>query len=198
MLISIPSEWSRSDTANLTRLTQLSVVQGTACGHHISPPQARQSQSTCARSVWDGLSYALIGWSAELIVHSAAEKSIPIEFKVSYPRGHFRNFNKFIHGSQRPSFLGERLRAPAWWKQTEVISAFDKVMHDKVRGLSPSGSSADCLQQHKRPSLIQRLTKTGMARYNAQLTVGEQLAKTMMRRRACEFGYRRIVMDRFG
>ena len=33
---------------------------------------------------------------------------------------------------------------------------------------------------------MQRLTKSGMSRQQAHLTVGEQLAKTMMRRRACE------------
>ena len=38
--------------------------------------------------------------------------------------------------------------------------------------------------QHKKPSLLQKLTKSGMARQQAQLTVGEQLAKAMMRRRA--------------
>lgn len=40
--------------------------------------------------------------------------------------------------------------------------------------------------QHKKPSLIQRLTKSGVGRQEARLTVGEQLAKAMMRKRARE------------
>ena len=40
--------------------------------------------------------------------------------------------NKFLHGPQRPGFLGERLRPPTWWRYTEVITAFDKIMIDKV------------------------------------------------------------------
>lgn len=42
--------------------------------------------------------------------------------------------------------------------------------------------------KHKKPSLIQRLTRSGVGRAQAQLTVGEQLAKAMMRRRACKYG----------
>jgi hypothetical protein len=41
-------------------------------------------------------------------------------------------------------------------------------------------------EQQKKPTLLQRLTKSGMSKHQAQLTVGEQLAKTMMRRRARE------------
>ena len=55
-----------------------------------------------------------------------------MEFKISYPKGAFRNFNRFVHGHHRPTYLGERLKPPSWWKQTEIITAFDKVMHDKV------------------------------------------------------------------
>ncbi|WVQ79913.1 hypothetical protein IAT38_002014 [Cryptococcus sp. DSM 104549] len=99
------------------------------------------------------------------------DRSIPMEFKVSYPKGNFRNFNRFSYRGERPAFLGERLRAPGWWGFEAVVGVFDKILADK----------------HKKPSLIQRLTKTGMARAQAQLTVGEQLAKSMMRRRALHY-----------
>ncbi|WRT64656.1 uncharacterized protein IL334_001590 [Kwoniella shivajii] len=99
------------------------------------------------------------------------DRSIPMEFKVSYPKGNFRNFNRFTYKGERPHYLGERLKAPSWWRHEVVISAFDKILTDK----------------HKKPTLIQRLMKTGMARPQAQLTVGEQLAKAMMRRRASHY-----------
>jgi hypothetical protein len=60
-----------------------------------------------------------------------------MEFKVSYPKGTFRNFNKIHYNeTQRPNYLGERVKAPHWWKQAEVIAAFDKVMVDRVSGVS--------------------------------------------------------------
>lgn len=40
--------------------------------------------------------------------------------------------------------------------------------------------------QHKKPNMIQRLTRMGVNRAEVQLSVGEQVAKVMMRRRACE------------
>lgn len=40
--------------------------------------------------------------------------------------------------------------------------------------------------KHKKPNMIQRLTRMGVNRAEAQLSVGEQVAKVMMRRRACE------------
>lgn len=62
---------------------------------------------------------------------------MPVEFKISYPRGAFRNINRMVYGNERPAFLGERLKPPQWWKQTEIISAFDKVMLDKVSAGAP-------------------------------------------------------------
>ncbi|WVQ98203.1 hypothetical protein IAU59_005325 [Kwoniella sp. CBS 9459] len=103
--------------------------------------------------------------------HYPSDRSIPMEFKVSYPKGNFRNFNRFTYKGERPHYLGERLKAPSWWRHEAVISVFDKILADK----------------HKKPSLIQRLMKTGMARPEAQLTVGEQIAKAMMRRRALHY-----------
>jgi hypothetical protein len=116
----------------------------------------------------------------------ALDRTIPIELKISYPKSSFRNLNKFIHGPERPSYLGERLRLPSWWHHTEVITAFDKIMLNKVGQVVVDSVRTDDFFKHKKPSLIQRLTKSGMARQQAQLTVGEQLARTMMRRRARE------------
>ncbi|OCF58670.1 hypothetical protein L486_03160 [Kwoniella mangroviensis CBS 10435] len=99
------------------------------------------------------------------------DRSIPMEFKVSYPKGNFRNFNRFTYKGERPHYLGERLKAPSWWRHEAIISVFDKILADK----------------HKKPTLIQRLMKSGMARSQAQLSVGEQLAKAMMRRRALHY-----------
>lgn len=64
---------------------------------------------------------------------SALDRSIPMEFKATYPRGTFRNINKVIH-NVRPAFLGERLRAPNWYKHLEIVKAFDRVMLEKVCG----------------------------------------------------------------
>ncbi|WWD07517.1 hypothetical protein V865_005618 [Kwoniella europaea PYCC6329] len=99
------------------------------------------------------------------------DRSIPIEFKVSYPKGNFRDFNRFTYKGERPHYLGDRLKAPSWWRHEAIISVFDKILADK----------------HKKPTLIQRLMKSGMARPQAQLSVGEQLAKAMMRRRALHY-----------
>jgi hypothetical protein len=41
--------------------------------------------------------------------------------------------------------------------------------------------------QHKKPSLFQRLTKSGFARAQEQLTANEQIAKAMMRKRALHY-----------
>lgn len=52
--------------------------------------------------------------------------------------------------------------------------------------------------KHKKPTLINRLTKSGLTRYQAQVTVGEQLAQTMMRRRARECGVVWCVLGEAG
>ncbi|WWC86769.1 uncharacterized protein L201_001648 [Kwoniella dendrophila CBS 6074] len=109
--------------------------------------------------------YAVLGNSYPM------DRSVPMEFKVSYPKGNFKNFNKFNHKGERPNYLGERLKAPGWWRHEAVVSVFDKILADK----------------HKKPTLIQRLMKSGVPRPQAQLSVGEQLAKAMMRRRALHY-----------
>ncbi|GMK57249.1 hypothetical protein CspeluHIS016_0400830 [Cutaneotrichosporon spelunceum] len=100
-----------------------------------------------------------------------SERSVPLEFRVSFPKGAFRNINRIHHGPIRPRYLGERLEPPAWWNQSSVVAVFDKILADR----------------HKKPTLFQRLTKTGNARVQEQLTVNEQMAKAMMRKRALHY-----------
>lgn len=62
-----------------------------------------------------------------------ADRSIPMEFKVSYPKGAFRPLNKITWSTvERPNFLGERLREPGWWKFESVMSVFEKMLAHKV------------------------------------------------------------------
>ncbi|BEI89114.1 uncharacterized protein CcaverHIS019_0204760 [Cutaneotrichosporon cavernicola] len=100
-----------------------------------------------------------------------SERSVPFEFRVSFLKGSFRNINRIHHGPTRPRYLGERLEPPAWWNQSSVVAVFDKILADR----------------HKKPTLFQRLTKTGNARVQEQLTVNEQMAKAMMRKRALHY-----------
>ena len=99
------------------------------------------------------------------------ERSVPTEYRVSFPKGSFRNIHRINHGMTRPRYLSERLVTPGWWNQSAVIAVFDKIMADK----------------HKKPSLFQRLTKSGFARAQEQLTANERIAKAMMRKRALHY-----------
>jgi len=104
---------------------------------------------------------------------------------VTAPLGAFKHLNHMsFPGHHKPVFVDQGMSPPEWWKHTELMSVFDKIMIDKV--CMPTSldrcSSAD--GQHKKPSMIQRLTRMGVNRAEAQLSVGEQVAKVMMRRRA--------------
>lgn len=62
-----------------------------------------------------------------------ADRSIPMEFKVSYPKGAFRPLNRITWSkAERLNFLGERLREPGWWNFESVMSVFDKMFAYKV------------------------------------------------------------------
>lgn len=62
-----------------------------------------------------------------------ADRSIPMEFKVSYPKGEFRPLNRITWSkAERPNFLGERLREPGWWNFESFMSVFDKMFAYKV------------------------------------------------------------------
>lgn len=61
----------------------------------------------------------------------ATERGVPVEFKAAYPRGCLRNLNRVL-GRTRPSFLGERLKAPTWWQHAEIMGAIDKSLVDQV------------------------------------------------------------------
>lgn len=60
-----------------------------------------------------------------------------MEYRVSFPKGSFRNVKRVLHGPVRPRYLGERLHIPSWWNQTAVIAVFDKIMADKVGYRAP-------------------------------------------------------------
>lgn len=57
---------------------------------------------------------------------------MPLEYRVSFPKGAFRNINRVRHGPVRPRYLADRLYPPPWWNQGTIIAVFDKVMADKV------------------------------------------------------------------
>lgn len=72
----------------------------------------------------------------DIFLTTASERSVPLEYRVSFPKGSFRNFNRVLHGPTRPRYLGERLVAPTWWNQGAIIAVFDKIMADKVGGIA--------------------------------------------------------------
>jgi len=78
-------------------------------------PNIRERRSSCSRTR----------------LTKAMDKSIPIEFKATYPKGTFRNINKVNH-SVRPIFLGERLKTPSWYKHVDLVKTFDRIMLEKV------------------------------------------------------------------
>lgn len=104
-----------------------------------------------------------------------SEHSVPIDYRATFPKGVFRNINNVTHGLIRPRYLGERLNPPPWWNQSAVVAVFDRILADK----------------HKKPTFFERLTKSGNARVQEQLTANERLAKAMMRKRALHYVERR-------
>lgn len=69
------------------------------------------------------------------------------------------------------------------------MGVLDRVMHDKVSCYDLCilrGSNELIILQHKKPSLMQRLTKSGLNRGSMPISVGEQIVKEMMRKRAGE------------
>jgi hypothetical protein len=47
--------------------------------------------------------------------------------------GAFKPLNHIIFPSHyRPDFVDQGIQPPEWWKQTELMIAFDKIMGDKV------------------------------------------------------------------
>ncbi|KAL1406980.1 hypothetical protein Q8F55_006393 [Vanrija albida] len=104
-----------------------------------------------------------------------SEHSVAIDYRATFPKGIFRNINNVTHGPVRPRYLGERLDPPEWWNQSAVVAVFDRILADK----------------HKKPTFFERLTKSGNARVQEQLTANERLAKAMMRKRALHYVERR-------
>lgn len=83
-----------------------------------------------------GSSFRESSLSAKLTI--ASERSVPLEYRVSFPKGAFRNINRVHHGPTRPRYLGERLVPPTWWHHNAVVAVFDKILADKVSFLLSS------------------------------------------------------------
>ena len=65
-----------------------------------------------------------------------ADHSIPSELKLSYPGGKVRASCGNALGYANPSFLGDALRAPAWWNTTDIMSLLNQISAEKVSYLS--------------------------------------------------------------
>jgi len=58
---------------------------------------------------------------------------VPIDFKVTAPLGAFKHLNHMsFPGHHKPVFVDQGMSPPEWWKHTELMSVFDKIMIDKV------------------------------------------------------------------
>jgi hypothetical protein len=61
------------------------------------------------------------------------DRNVPIDFKVSNPMGCFQHLNRLqFPGGRKPKYVGQAMAPPPWWRQTEIMTAFDKIMADKV------------------------------------------------------------------
>jgi hypothetical protein len=68
------------------------------------------------------------------------DRGVPIDFKVTAPLGAFKHLNHMsFPGHHKPVFVDQGMSPPEWWKHTELMSVFDKIMIDKVCG-RPSAS----------------------------------------------------------
>ena len=65
------------------------------------------------------------------LADTVADYSIPSELKLSYPGGKVRASCGNALGYANPSFLGDALRAPAWWNTTDIMSLL-KISAEKV------------------------------------------------------------------
>lgn len=75
-----------------------------------------------------------------MVLTKASERSVPLEYRVSFPKGAFRNINRVHHGPNRPRYLGERLLAPGWWHHNQIVAVFDKILADQVSSCWPQRS----------------------------------------------------------
>lgn len=81
------------------------------------------------------------------------DRNVPIDFKVSSPMGVFQHLNRLrFAGERKPKFVGQAMSPPSWWRQTEVMTAFDKIMADKVyRATHSNIDRADVVSTKNQP-----------------------------------------------
>lgn len=97
----------------------------------------------------------------------------------AYPGGRLRPLCQTLTASGEPDALSsERIEAPQWWDQAKVMVAFDQLLAYKT----------------KRPGFFKRL---GGADKNKtrELSIGEKMARSNMRRRANQFVDARDEME---
>jgi hypothetical protein len=67
-----------------------------------------------------------------------SDRGVPIDFKVTAPLGAFKHLNHLTFpGHHKPVFVDQGMQPPEWWKHTELMIAFDKIMADKVNSFTP-------------------------------------------------------------
>ncbi|KIO33535.1 hypothetical protein M407DRAFT_3872 [Tulasnella calospora MUT 4182] len=99
------------------------------------------------------------------------DHGVPSEFKEAFPAGRFRPLCK-ITSKRGSSVVAESIKAPEWWHQTRVVTAFDTVLKDRV----------------KKPSFIKRISTLGlMGKRPAQLSPAERMIQASIRKRATAF-----------
>ncbi|KAG8969069.1 hypothetical protein FRC05_001222 [Tulasnella sp. 425] len=99
------------------------------------------------------------------------DHGVPSEFKEAFPAGRFRPLCK-ITSKRGSSVVAESIKAPEWWHQTRVVTAFDTVLKEKA----------------KKPSFIKRISTLGlMNKRPAQLSPAERLIQASIRKRATAF-----------
>ncbi|KAG8982933.1 hypothetical protein FRB90_006452, partial [Tulasnella sp. 427] len=99
------------------------------------------------------------------------DHGVPSEFKEAFPAGRFRPLCK-ITSKRGSSVVAESIKAPEWWHQTRVITAFDTVLKEKA----------------KKPSFIKRISTLGLTNKRpTQLSPAERLIQASIRKRATAF-----------
>ncbi|KAG8911298.1 hypothetical protein FRC01_005792, partial [Tulasnella sp. 417] len=99
------------------------------------------------------------------------DHGVPSEFKEAFPAGRFRPLCK-ITSKRGSSVVAESIKAPEWWHQTRVVTAFDTVLKERV----------------KKPSFIKRISTLGLINKRpAQLSQAERTIQASIRKRATAF-----------
>ncbi|KAL7412592.1 hypothetical protein BDY24DRAFT_442136 [Mrakia frigida] len=107
------------------------------------------------------------------------EHTVPAEFMEAYPGGRLRPLCETRSASGDPDALSaERIEAPLWWEQGRVMAAFDQLLAYKS----------------KKPGFFKRLGG-GDKPKTRELSMGEKIARSNMRKRANQFVDARDEME---